>query len=536
MTITLRRTLVRSAAALLALTLLAPSGSAQNAMTMPHGNMGVHGRADESFTLRTGIADGKMVYIGRGGTIDGKVNPDLVVHEGDQVEVTLINGEGAEHDIVFPDFRSVSPHVTGRGASATVSFRVGSAGSFEYFCDLPGHRDAGMEGHVKVELAPATAAAPEGVSIARDPTDIPPSVGDRAPTNVRVDLEAVERIGRLDTHTTYDFWTFNGKIPGPMLRVRVGDTVELHLKNAKDDVMPHSIDLHAVNGTGGGAALTEVDPGEEKGFVFKALTPGLYVYHCATPMVANHISNGMYGLILVEPPGGLSKVDHEFYIMQGELYTNAPFGTGGLQEMNIDKLVDEHPDYFTFNGAVGALTAEHPLHSKVGETVRIFFGDGGPNFTSSFHVIGQIFERAFEDGAITSAPLTGAQTISVPPGSAAMVEFTTKVPGKYTIVDHALSRLEKGLAGSLIVDGPEQPDIYRAVSEKAPQKRSSLDGARAVLAAWATSAERRVYGLLRDLHVISPATAAERSAMPLCAALNGEGGGAERADAAPVTP
>ena len=185
-----------------------------------------------------------------------------------------------------------------------------------------------------------------------------------------------------------------------MLRVRVGDTVELHLKNSADSMMPHSIDLHAVNGTGGGAGFTEVDPGEEKGFFFKALTPGLFVYHCATPMVANHISNGMYGLILVEPAGGLPKVDREFYIMQGELYTNAPFGPPGLQEMNIDKLVDEHPDYFTFNGSVGALTSEYPLKAKVGDSIRIFFGVGGPNFTSSFHVIGQIFDRAWEDGAI----------------------------------------------------------------------------------------------------------------------------------------
>ena len=155
-------TILRSAAALLAFMLLAPAGFHQNVMTMPQGTMGVHGRADVSFTLRTGIADGKMVFIGRGGAIDGKVNPDLVVHEGDQVEVTLVNGEGAEHDIIFPDFHSVSPHVTGRGASATVSFRVGSAGSFEYFCDLPGHRDAGMEGHVKVELAPDDRRGPGG--------------------------------------------------------------------------------------------------------------------------------------------------------------------------------------------------------------------------------------------------------------------------------------------------------------------------------------------------------------------------------------
>jgi nitrite reductase (NO-forming) len=476
-----------------------------------HETMGVHGRADASFTLRTGIAEGKMVFIGRGGAIDGQVNPDLVVHEGDEVEVTLINGEGAEHDIVFPDFHAASPHVVGKGASITLSFHVGSAGSFDYFCDLPGHRDAGMVGHVKVELTPATAAPAEGVSIARDPTDLPGTVGDRAPTTVRVDLEAVERVGRLDAHTTYNFWTFNGKIPGPMLRVRVGDTVELHLKNAKDDLMPHSIDLHAVNGTGGGAALTEVDPGEDKGFVFRALTPGLFVYHCATPMVANHISNGMYGLILVEPAGGLPKADHEFYIMQGELYTNAPYGTHGLQEMNIDKLLDEHPDYFTFNGAVGALTSEHPLHAKVGESIRIYFGVGGPNFTSSFHVIGQIFDRAWEDGAVTSTPLTGVQTISVPPGSATMVEFSAKVPGKFTIVDHALSRLEKGLAGSLIIDGPPQPEIYRPVPAAPPpagRKHSWLGPTGGVLAAWAEAAA--------SAFSVALGAAADPSAMPIC--------------------
>lgn len=505
------------AAVLCSLAAAAPAAD-KNAMTMPHDQMGVHGRADANFTLRTGIADGKMVFIGRGGAIDGKVNPDLTVHEGDLVEVTLINGEGAEHDIVFPDFHAASPHVIGRGASISLSFHVGSAGSFAYYCDLPGHRDAGMEGRIKVELAPATAAAPEGVSIARDPADLPPPVGDRAPTTVRVDLEAVERVGRLDEHTTYNFWTFNGKIPGPMIRVRVGDSVELHLKNNPDDVMSHSIDLHAVNGTGGGAPLTEVGPGEEKGFVFKALTPGLFVYHCATPMVANHISNGMYGLILVEPAGGLPKVDREFYVMQGELYTNAPFGTAGLQEANIDKLLDEHPDYFTFNGAVGALTLEHPLHATVGQSIRIFFGVGGPNFTSSFHVIGQIFDRAWEDGAITSAPLTGAQTISVPPGSAAMVELQAKVPGKYTIVDHALSRLEKGLAGSLIIDGPPQPDLIHALTPADGKQHSGIDVVHASVLAWAGDAKRTLDDMLHAVHVISPAQAEELAAIPLCTA------------------
>ena len=250
-----------------------------------------------------------------------------------------------------------------------------------------------------------------------------------------------------------------------MLRVRVGDTVTLSLKNAPDSVMMHNIDLHAVAGPGGGAVFTLVEPGETKGFTFKATQPGLYVYHCATPMVANHISSGMYGMILVEPVVGLPKVDREFYVMQGELYTADAYGKNGLQEFSVDKLMDERPEYFTFNGAVGALTDEHPLHAKTGETVRIYFGVGGPNFTSSFHVIGTIFDRVYNTGSLASPPLTGVQTISVAPGGAAVVDLSLPVPGRYLLVDHALSRMERGLVGALIVDGPPAPDIFRGAED-----------------------------------------------------------------------
>ena len=317
-----------------------------------------------------------------------------------------------------------------------------------------------MQGTIKVE-ATAPKVADQGVSIARDPSDLPPAVGERGPTTIRYELEAIERIGRLADNTTFAFWTFNGKVPGPMLRVRVGDTVTLSLKNAPDSVMMHNIDLHAVAGPGGGAVLTLVEPGETKGFTFKATQPGLYVYHCATPMVANHISSGMYGMILVEPVVGLPKVDREFYVMQGELYTADAYGKNGLQEFSVDKLMDERPEYFTFNGAVGALTDEHPLHAKTGETVRIYFGVGGPNFTSSFHVIGTIFDRVYNTGSLASPPLTGVQTISVAPGGAAVVDLSLPVPGRYLLVDHALSRMERGLVGALIVDGPPAPDIFR---------------------------------------------------------------------------
>jgi nitrite reductase (NO-forming) len=194
-------------------------------------------------------------------------------------------------------------------------------------------------------------------------------------------------------------------------------------------------------------------------FTFKALNPGLYVYHCATPMVAEHISNGMYGMILVEPEGGLSEVDREFYVMQGEIYTTGKFGEQGMQMPDTEKLLNETPDYYVLNGEVGALTANHPLKANVGETIRIFFGVGGPNKTSAFHVIGEIFDRAYNLASVTTPPMTDVQTTLVPPGGATMVEFQVQVPGRYILVDHALSRLQRGLAGYLVVEGPEAPEI-----------------------------------------------------------------------------
>jgi nitrite reductase (NO-forming) len=299
------------------------------------------------------------------------------------------------------------------------------------------------------------------VSIVRDPTDLPPPVGKRGPQRVKVDLETVEITGKLADGATYRYWTFNHKVPGPFIRVRVGDTVEVRLKNHDDSVLMHNVDFHAVTGPGGGAKATDAGPGEARGFDFTATNPGLYVYHCAVPMAAQHIANGMYGLILVEPEGGLPKVDHEFYVMQGEIYTEQKIGTKGELTESYDKLMNERPEFFVFNGAVGALAKEKPLKAKVGETVRIYFGVGGPNYTSSFHVIGEIFDRVYNQGSLTTAPLKDVQTTTVPPGGATVVEFKLEVPGKYVLVDHALTRVERGLAGILEVTGPDNPDIFK---------------------------------------------------------------------------
>jgi nitrite reductase (NO-forming) len=438
----------------------APAAPAQSQAPASHQMTDMH--APKTFTLRSGVAEGRMVYIGVGGDINGKVNPLLNVHEGETVQINLINGEGAEHDIVIDQYAVRSDRVLGKGASSTVSFTADKNGEFIYYCAVAGHRQAGMEGRILVIPGPRQASPALGADIVRDPSDVPAPIGARAPQLVRVDLETIELKGTLDDKTTYNFWTFNGKVPGPFVRVRVGDTVQVHLKNDKNSIMVHSVDFHAATGPGGGAEFTQTDPGQEKIVTFKALVPGLYVYHCATPSVPHHITSGMYGLILVEPEGGLPQVDREFYVMQGELYTAKPFGSQGEQEMDYEKLISERPEYFLFNGSVGALTKAHPLRARVGETVRIYFGVGGPNFTSSLHVIGEIFDHVYEGASLGVRPLTGVQTVSVPPGGATVVDFKIDRAGRYILVDHALSRIERGLVGQLIVEGPRDDEIMHA--------------------------------------------------------------------------
>ena len=314
------------------------------------------------------------------------------------------------------------------------------------------------------EAGHSAAASAAVADIVRSPADLPAPLPSRGPETVKVHLDTVEITGHLDDGATYRYWTYNKQVPGPFVRVRVGDTVEVTLKNADDSIVMHNVDFHAVTGPGGGAVATMAAPGETKGFTFKALQPGLYVYHCATPTVAQHIANGMYGMILVEPTEGLSKVDREFYVMQGEIYTEQPNGEKGELTESIDKLLAETPEYLVFNGAVDGLSRK-PLTAKTDETVRVFFGVGGPNKTSSFHVIGEIFDKAWSLASITSAPMTDVQTLTVPPGGAAIVDFKVEVPGKFILVDHALSRLEKGLKAVLEVSGEQRADLFRPHEE-----------------------------------------------------------------------
>ena len=262
------------------------------------------------------------------------------------------------------------------------------------------------------------------------PPLVPAPVGDRAAKKLIVNMEILEQEGEMTDGTKYMYWTFGGSVPGSFIRTRVGDEVEFTLKNHPDNKLPHNIDLHAVTGPGGGAASSLVAPGHEKTFSFKTLNPGLYVYHCATAPVGMHIANGMYGLILVEPEGGLPKVDKEYYVMQGDFYTKGKYG-----------------------------------EPKVGETVRIYMGNGGPNLVSSFHVIGEIFDKVHIEGG--DMINTNVQTTLIPAGGAAIVEFKVDVPGTFILVDHSIFRaFNKGALGMLKVEGPENKKVYSGTKQE----------------------------------------------------------------------
>jgi nitrite reductase (NO-forming) len=356
-------------------------------------------------------------------------------------------------------------------------------------------------------------------AVLTSPPHVPPPVGRDHPAKVVVELEVVEKEMPISEGVTYTFWTFGGTVPGSFIRVRQGDTVEFHLKNAPDSKMPHNIDLHGVTGPGGGAASSFTAPGHQSQFTFKALNQGIYVYHCATAPVGMHVANGMYGLILVEPPEGLPKVDHEYYVMQGDFYTTGKYREKGLQPFDMEKAIDENPTYVLFNGAEGALTGDRSLPAKTGETVRLFVGNGGPNLVSSFHVIGEIFDRVQPEGG--THPQENVQTTLIPAGGAAIVEFHLEVPGSYVMVDHSIFRaFNKGALAILKVDGAENEAIY---SGKEVDSVYLGDRAEPNLKAVSTAAKAHAAGTLTRDEQIAAGRQLFTGTCSVCHQANGEG-------------
>jgi nitrite reductase (NO-forming) len=300
-------------------------------------------------------------------------------------------------------------------------------------------------------------------NIAQDPNSVPSTVTYAEDGVVEVEMTTKEVIAEMADGITFNYWTFDGKVAGPFIRVREGDTVRLTLHNDPTSLHPHNIDLHAVTGPGGGGAATIVDPGESKTITFKALNAGLFVYHCAYSSASSHMTHGMYGLILVEPKGGLPPVDKEYYVMQGEFYSEGALGREGLQLFDAHAMLNGTPQYVVFNGKTGALT--EGMDVNVGETVRLYVGNGGVNLASNFHVIGEIFDKVYREGDLVTPPAQGLQTTLIPAGGAAVVEFKVDYPGKYILVDHALSRLDRGAWGVLHAEGHADPSIFQGEIE-----------------------------------------------------------------------
>jgi nitrite reductase (NO-forming) len=322
------------------------------------------------------------------------------------------------------------------------------------------------------EAAPGTSAAVpthampeiegEEKAVLTEAPNVPAPITRRHATKVVVELETVEKTMKLADGVDYTFWTFGGNVPGSFIRVRQGDLVEFTMKNHKHSTVPHNIDLHAVTGPGGGAAATLTLPGGASTFSFRALNPGLYVYHCAVSPVPMHIANGMYGLILVEPEAGLPKVDRELYIMQSEFYAKAG-APGKPFTLDMEKGAAEQPTHVVFNGSVGAMTGDRAPQVKVGESVRVFVGNGGPNLTSSFHVIGEVFDNVYGEGG-SMITQKNVQTTLVPAGGSAIVEFRAEKAGNLVVVDHAIFRaFNKGALGMIKVVGEDNPKVYAQI-------------------------------------------------------------------------
>jgi nitrite reductase (NO-forming) len=355
-------------------------------------------------------------------------------------------------------------------------------------------------------------------AVLTSPPEVPPATNRTHPAKVIVELEVKEVEKEISEGVTYTFWTFGGTVPGSFIRVRQGDTVEFHLKNHPTSKMPHNIDLHGVTGPGGGAASSFTAPGHRTQFTFKALNQGLYVYHCATAPVGMHVANGMYGLILVEPPQGLTKVDHEYYVMQGDFYTVGKYREKGYQAFDMQKAIDEHATYVLFNGAESALTGPRALKAKTGESVRLFVGNGGPNLISSFHVIGEIFDKVQYEGGTHFQE--NVQTTLIPAGGAATVEFHTEVPGSYVLVDHSIFRaFNKGALAIMEVTGEQQLAVYsgKQVDEM------YLGDKVANLAPVSTAVQARAKGTLTKAQQIDAGGLQFKGTCSTCHQDNGEG-------------
>lgn len=307
---------------------------------------------------------------------------------------------------------------------------------------------------------------PEIDSVAADPTDIPDPVEWDDPRHHEWEIQTEEYDVEIEPGVTHRMMTFEGQVPGPLYRARVGDTVHLTFDVPEEyNVDIHNIDFHAVYGPGGGGVDTLLEPGDGPAEIeFRLEYPGAHIYHCAPGHHDQHISSGMFGAIVVEPEEGLPAVDREFYFGQHELYTDGQTGEEGHHRWNHEAAMAEDPTYVLLNGEPNRYVedgTEGPLHAETGETVRVFWANGGPNLVSNPHPIGNVWSRWYDYGDLVSDAHENVEGGALPAGTTAVGEMELPVPGPINLVDHALSRVvHKGLLAQIAVDGEPNDDVY----------------------------------------------------------------------------
>jgi nitrite reductase (NO-forming) len=408
------------------------------------------------------------------GTIDieafdlGFTPKQVTIDKAGRYTVRLKNTGQMPHDITFPTGETALAQA---GETATLEIDVPEGGT-TFLCSIPGHAAAGMTGSITV--AGATAVASPAASAAADDHGGPLPTNDvaadpNAPAPVTYDATAPKRLdGDLhdvdlvitETKMTVaagfvqSVWTFGGTVPGPVIRVKVGDRIRVHLKNPATNQLPHSVDFHASQ-VAWNDEMTSINPGEEKLYEWTADYAGVWMYHCGTSPALHHIANGMYGMVIVEPKDGLPPVDKEFALVQSEWYLGPQ---GEITNLEKAAAAAPAPDFVVFNGVANQYK-DAPLKVETGERVRIFVLDAGPSIDSSFHIVGTIFDTVTKEGIhlVKGNPGSwGSQAMDLSPAQGGIVEFTTAEDGLYPIVTHAFNFVGRGALG-LVQAGDGDP-------------------------------------------------------------------------------
>jgi nitrite reductase (NO-forming) len=342
--------------------------------------------------------------------------------------VLLMWADGRENDsatdVALTALNRTAPQSTAAGAPAA-----------DHNTALPLDSFAGVVPENSAELAEAHAAT----SAALPPV---PAGG-----LVKVKMTLKDMVVEVAPGVKYNTWAFDGHgAPGPIVHVREGQTVEMTLVNG--GAIPHSIDFHAAR-IAPNVAFKDVAPGESFTFRFKAGDPGVYMYHCGTKPVLAHISNGMYGAIVVDPAKPLPKADREYVLVASEWYLDSD-GISKPASLSMDKARAMEPDWTTFNGYANQYVT-HPLIAKPGETTRFYVVAAGPTLDTSFHVVGTVFDRAWVNADVTNPPQNGVQTVLVPAGGGGIFDVKIDEPGLYPFVSHAFAHVDLGQVGLLKV-------------------------------------------------------------------------------------